>query len=787
MEGGVRMLLNIEETKNLQGLVRAKSKPYTTKTIKNALIEEELSKGWIVERHHKRTTRLRKEKPHYIRLEDRVWVLLYRMGFTHLSSADGAVLVLDPKSNDSPRTKVDVVGLDHEIALAVECKSSERLSKRPQFQEELGKFALIRRRFAAVVNSQFKKDVKRQVVLAMFLSNILLSTNDKKRARDHNILLFDDHDLDYFERLVKHTGIAAKYQLFCEMLPNKPIRGLEIKLPAVRTKIGGSLCYSFCMSPAYLLKIAYVSHRSKTKGADIDTYQRMVKKSRLDRIRGYISGGGIFPTNIVINLSNKHLEFHQMSQDTSNERGNERGILGWLTIRPSYKSAWIIDGQHRLYAYSGHQRAEKDVLPILAFQNLKPSQQANLFVEINSKQKRVKKSLLDELFAELKWDSDNHKDKVAAIISKTYQYLNAEPESALYGKIMPVDYTKDAIRCISLTSLCSATEKCNFYIHKTRGDHILESGAFWRGDSLATLKRTMYVIDHWLNLIKSKTSDWWAKGAGEGGGLSMNEGVMTLIRVLGTVIDFLEGQGVKLIPLDDEDLFEFVKPYGEALGDYLSEMSEIDRTEFRKFRAEQGIQARVRRCQKGMRDRIPNFNPTGLDKFLEEEMAQTNKNARDIVDYIEITLQRLVLEELQREFGADQSEWWILGIPKQIRVEATKSWEDDNRSRGEPWCYFNLIDYRKIALANWTLFQNILGYGKGNKDRRTGWITYVNDIRNALSHISSGVSISIDQLNQLQEYKEWLKSKTSNGSTFEEQEHRQDMEEEPMVDDENAD
>jgi DGQHR domain-containing protein len=781
------MLQNIEESRNLQGLARAKSKPYTTQTIKNALVEEELSKGWIVDRHHQGTTRLKKGKPHYIRLEDRVWVLLYRMGFTHLASAGGAVLVLDPKSNDSPRTKIDVVGLDHEIALAVECKSSEHLSKRPQFQEELGKFALIRQGFATAVNSQFKKDVKRQVVLAMFLSNILLSANDKKRAKDHKILLFDDQDLDYFERLVKHTGIAAKYQLFCEMLPNKPIQGLEIKLPAVRTKIGGSLCYSFCISPAYLLKIAYVSHRSKAKGADIDTYQRMVNKSRLNRIREYISDGGIFPTNIVINLSDRHLEFHQMRQDTENERTDERGVLGWLTIRPSYKSAWIIDGQHRLYAYSGHEKAEKDVLPILAFQNLKPSQQANLFVEINSKQKRVKKSLLDELFAALKWDSDDQKDRVAAVISRTYQDLNTEPESALYGKIMPVDYTKDAIRCISLTSLVSATEKCNFYIHRIRHDHVLEYGAFWRGDSLATLKRTSYVIDNWLNLIKAKAFDWWSKGAGEGGGLSMNEGVMTLIRVLGSVTEFLEGQGAKLIQLDNEDLFECVKRYGEALGDYLSEMSEDDRNEFRKFRAEQGINARVRRCQKGIRDRIPDFNPTGLDKFLEEERAQTNKNAREIVDYIEITLQRLVLEELQREFGPDQSQWWILGIPKQIRVEATKRWEDDNRSRGEPWFYFDLIDYRKIAVANWTIFQYILGYGKGSKDRRTGWIKYVSDIRNSLAHVSSGVSISIDQLNQLQEHKEWLKTKISGGSESGEHEQTQDMEEEAVVDDEESD
>ena len=781
------MLQSIGEIKNLQGLARAKSKTYSTKTVRNALVEEELSLGWVVDRHYQKTTGLKKQKPHYVRLEDRVWVLLYKMGFTHLSLEGGATLVIDPKADDSPKTKIDVVGLDGEIALAVECKSSEQLSKRPQFQEELGKFALIRERFAAAVNSQFRGHAKRQAVLVMCLSNIVLSENDKKRAKDRNIVLLDDHDLDYYERLVKHTGIAARYQLFCEMLPKRPVPGLEITLPAIRTKIGGSWCYSFCISPAYLLKIAYVSHRLKAKGADIDTYQRMVRKRRLDRIREYIRDGGIFPTNIVVNLDKRRLDFHRVRQDAESAAGDEKGTIGWLTIRPSYKSAWIIDGQHRLYAYSGHEKADKDVLPVLAFADLKPSEQANLFVEINSKQKAVKRSLLDELFAELKWDSDDVKDRIAAIISKTYQYLKADPESALYGRIMPVDSTRDTTRCISLTSLCSATEKCNFYIHKIRHDHVLEYGALWQGDSEATLRRTIYFIGNWLNLVKDKTSDWWARGAGEGGGLSMNEGVMAIIRVLGTVVDFVEGQGVKLVQLDNEDLSAYVKRYGEALGEHLGQMSEDDRNEFRRFRAEQGIQARVRRCQKGIRDRIPDFNPTGLDKFLEEEKAQTNKRAREIVDYIEITLQRVILEELRREFGSDESQWWILGIPKQIRVEATNRWEEDNHSRGEPWKYFNLIDYRKIALNHWTTFHDVLGYGTGNKEKRTQWMKDVSDIRNPLAHVSSGVSVSISQLNQLREYKKWLDSKVSGGSETEGDEQTEGIEEEPVAADEGPD
>src|SRR4030043_1586787 len=102
------MLQNIEDVKNLQGLARAKNKIYTTQTIKNALVDEDLSQGWIVDKHYQKTTRIKREKPHYIRLEDRVWELLYKMGFTHLSSAAGAVLVIDPKANDSQKPKIDV-------------------------------------------------------------------------------------------------------------------------------------------------------------------------------------------------------------------------------------------------------------------------------------------------------------------------------------------------------------------------------------------------------------------------------------------------------------------------------------------------------------------------------------------------------------------------------------------------------------------------------------------------------------------------------------------------------
>jgi DNA sulfur modification protein DndB len=211
----------------------------------------------------------------------------------------------------------------------------------------------------------------------------------------------------------------------------------------------------------------------RAKRSDVSTYQRMLNKGRLNKIRAYITDDGIFPTNIVINIDKNRLQFEKIHQQGDPE---DSGIAGWLSIRPTYKSAWIIDGQHRLFAYSGHERAAKSRLSVLAFEGLAPSEQAQLFIDINAKQKSVKQSLLQELYAELHWDAEDDAIRVRAIISKAIQDMDRDPESPLYQRVQTADAGKDDIRCISLTSVYGAIEKAGFHIAKEKKGHILEYG-----------------------------------------------------------------------------------------------------------------------------------------------------------------------------------------------------------------------------------------------------------------------------------------------------------------------
>lgn len=757
------MILEMFPVADLGSLSRVRRKDYQSKSVHKKLVEEEVKDGWSIDREGKSSVRLKRQKSHGTWLEDRVWTLLYRMQFDYLSGKGGAKLPIDLRNPSGPSTQIDVLGVESDVAIAIECKSQERWQKRSGFSAELAKLAEVRERLARACNStsQFPTEHRRHTALAFFTHNVELSKNDRERAAESQVILFDEQDLDYYEKLVSHLGPAAKYQFFADMMPGRAIAGLEIKVPCVRSRIGKSTCYSFPLSPEYLLKISYVSHRTKGKRSDVNTYQRMLAKSRLAKIRQYISEDGVFPTNIVVNIDAKYLGFQRIKQDTSKDEQKDSGVLGWLDIKPAYKSAWIIDGQHRLYSYSGHPRAKSSHLSVVAFQGLPPSKQAQLFIDINAKQKSVKQSLLQELFAELHWDSDKPSVRVQAIVSKAVQLMDRDQGSPLYGRIQTADAAKDNKRCISLTSAFNAIEKTEFFIVREAKGQVTEFGPLWAGENEATLERTNAVVTAWLNDIRSGCADWWELGAAEGGGLSMNDGVTACINVLRSVFTHLtEAKRINLLRLDNEDLVEVVRPYATALGNYLGGLGGEARKGFRDLRGVAGQLTRTRRCQIALRGVFPEFSPAGLDEFIERERQQTNLQAKQIIDRIERTLQKVVVEELKEEFGPDEAQWWIGGVPKRVRVDVTKREQDDDAKRGSKEAYFDLIDYRTIAIDNWALFEPLLAIGSsGNKEKRTKWMVSVNEKRNVVAHASSGVTLSLEQVAELQEYEEVLQAR----------------------------
>lgn len=752
------MIDNLQRLSELAGLARKRKIAYVTKTVLQKQLEESSNDGWTVIAKNKKSVRLSRDKDPLIALEDRWWTLLYRLQFTHISGPTSSSLQTNSKSASPSSVALGTIGLNDQVALVARCTANA--VKRNQIESFIDEVNSHRELVARSLAQQFPVESKRQIVYVLLTQDLKLKSAERDALEAANIAILDEHDVDYYEKLTGHLGPAAQYQLFADLLPGKTIPALAIRVPAVKTKIGGVSAYTFAINPEYLLKISYVSHRSKGKASDVNTYQRMVSKGRLATIKKYISDDGVFPTNIVLNIDKNRLNFERVKQANSKTDELDSGTLGWLDIKPAYKSAWIIDGQHRLYAYSGHEKANHSHLSVLAFEGLSASKQAQLFIDINAKQKSVKQSLLQELYAELHWDATDPTVRVRAIVSKAIQVLDTDRSSPFKGKIQTADSVRDTSRCVSITSIFGALEKSGFFVSREKKGAVVEFGALWAGDNESTLSRTVHVLNAWFEPIAKEASDWWELGAAEGGGLAMNDGISACIEVLRSVLQTLEGGNTTLVNLSEEELLKRLAPFSNALGKHLGSLNGAARKQFRDYRGIQGVTIRMRRCQQAIRDQIPTFNPNGLDEFIASEKQQTNAKAKTIIDRIESLLQQTCIEVLSGEFGKES--WWVDGVPKTVRAAASSRFEDDNGKRGERWFYFDLIDYRKIAIENWALFEDIFGYGKqSGKDKKTQWFANVNESRKIVAHASSGKTLTLEELEFLQVIEAWLNASIS--------------------------
>jgi DNA sulfur modification protein DndB len=99
---------------DLAALGRRRASPYDFQSVHPSLAPDLVANGWEPIRSSRSRVRLRKPKSAHVHFEDRVWCLLYRMGFTHLSGIRGAVLI-GTAGSGTVTNQLDVVALDDEV------------------------------------------------------------------------------------------------------------------------------------------------------------------------------------------------------------------------------------------------------------------------------------------------------------------------------------------------------------------------------------------------------------------------------------------------------------------------------------------------------------------------------------------------------------------------------------------------------------------------------------------------------------------------------------------------
>jgi len=526
--------------------------------------------------------------------------------------------------------------------------------------------------------------------------------------------------------------------------------------------MGDDYFYSFAIEPANLLKIAYVCHR--LKGNDektLMTYQRMLEKNRLKEIRKFVEDGGRFPNSLVLNIESgkEKLRFDSITQK-GKEDNSTKAVIGIFYLPSRYKSVFVIDGQHRLYGFTDTKYAEKATVPVIAFENLDEITQADMFVDINSKQKRVRANLLEDLAADTKWGSDKSTEKLQALNSKIFSMLGNKLDSPLYEKISASEMKQSHECPLTIASLTSALKNTKL-LGFVKGSNTMMPGPLYLTDMDSSLERSNKVISTYFKIFRDGMPEQWSIGSAPGGYLCTNGGITALLFVLKNIIDHIDKKAIenntnRASDLKTEEIIDEINVYVEPVVDLFKEASPETILSYRKKVGHSGHLD----CAYGMMEQIhnkfPDFMNAGLENYLKDRKSQSNETAKIILPDIQLIVADYLISTLKKEFGEEETEWWLQGVPRAIRQKVVQRREDDPDRPPFEKC-FDLLDYKKVILDNWKLFGDKYSRGKGNKNTKMSWMDKLNTIRRKVAHPERG-RVTIDELEFLNEIWSWLEN-----------------------------
>lgn len=726
---------------------------YEEISVKNNQEEEYIADGWtpVETKRYKSSLHVRRNKRHEVYFEDRVWSLFAGMKFLYMNEDRNFRIQY---ATEVPGKQIDVFAADDQVVLVIECKSAE-IPRKANFAKDINEINGIRENIGNRIKKHFKG--KPKIAWIFCTNNILLTDNDTARLKENKIIYLDQNDIKYYEDLLKRIGSSAKYQLFGRFFAQQTIPELKSIVPAVKGNMGSYTYYSFSIEPETLLQISYIMHRTQTSEESLHTYQRMVNASRIKEIGGFIDDGGFFPNAIIVNIDTKNGSDLQFDVCVPKSDHHSQSQLGLLHLPQVYRSAYIIDGQHRLYGYANSKYIRTNTIPVVAFENLPAEVQTNLFVDINSKQKSVNRNLLSTLDAELRWNSPQKDDAIKALKSKLAQMLTEKKDSPLYDRIITGEVAKTDTKCITLAYFCDyGLNKCKFF-GELQGKRLVKLGYLCDGDDFSdlTLEKAYQFFKRCFKLVENRIPAQWNKGEIDGGFIGKNIGVASYVVIANDIFDFLEkAKSINCSKLSAEELYDYVEPYLITILTKLEKLSPDDLASMTRQYGGGGVEKVRREFQRWINEDFSEFNPVGLEQYIKDSSGRFNEDTRKIILSMQTQIRDFIFEKLKQEY---QDGWWAKGVPNKIQHECAGKYIDGGREE-EEWNYLELMHYQEIIKSRWHLLGKYFTPPRSeqeSKENKISWFVRINSIRNRVMHPERD-NVKEDEYNFVMDTYTWI-------------------------------
>lgn len=753
----------VADEKLLRKEYRVRKSVNNLKNVHPADVPDEEKRGWVVQRPGKRTTKLKRPKSHDKWLEDRVWCLLQSMGYRTLNGANFKISFT--RTDGSMGSKqVDVYAEDDDTALVIECKSRVERGRR-SLQKDIQETISLQRYFRTSIQQRFKDRPKPKIIWIYATNNILWSPTDIERANDGDIKIVTENELQYFETFVRHMGPASKYQVLGEFLRGQKVPGLQnIKLPAIRGKIGGESFYSFVTTPRNLLKIAFVNHQALNHPDGRPAYQRMISSKRIKEIGAFIEKGGFFPTNILVNFSDA-----PRFDPISNKENTDPNIkFGWITLPSKYRSAWIIDGQHRLYGFSHLDDAHLDQsLFVLGFEKMAVQKEADLFITINHKQKSVPKSLLVSLLADIRMGDSDPSTALSAVGSAVVRALNTDMTSPLARRFAIHGVPPEPNQNLTISETVNGLRRSGL-IGKITGK-TLSPGPLSGTTDEETIRRASIVLNTYFEALRVANPSRWE--AGRDAFIAVNPGIRAHLTVISEVISYLaHKKSLDFHLMKPDEFSKHVVEFCEPIFLYIKTASDDEiRSKFSRKFGEGGVKEYGYHLMQVLTEKHNDFGTEEFQRWVEQSASEKIDEVNRFLMKLAERLTDYAIETLKNVHGthrlaSDEPAFWEIGVESErIRRNAFEAQQKDKTRRKAKEAYLNIIDLIEIVKQknNWDHFEYVFKNPRPNE--RTGqkyylgWLQTFNELRNIAAHKNHLKTYTDDDL----DFIEWLRTEVS--------------------------
>ena len=254
--------------------------------------------------------------------------------------------------------------------------------------------------------------------------------------------------------------------------------------------------YVFKIKVKDILPLYYVAVRGKSN--EEGAVQRVLSNKRIGDIANYVGAGNMFLNTFILNWSNN--ENKLIIEDDS------------IRIPKISSSLQVLDGQHRL---AGIQKAceadpsigEKDILVVLT-ENLSTTEAAEVFLNINYEQRQVPKSLVYDLFGDLR-DPEYNINRARELSVR----MNEDIDSPYY-------------QCVKMPSARNKG-KVDLSIMVTSLKDYLKEGALFDQYNLTELELQYKIITNYQIVLKDAYGTRWLSAENP---FMTNAGYSSLIR-----------------------------------------------------------------------------------------------------------------------------------------------------------------------------------------------------------------------------------------------------------------